>query len=96
MIQRVKMKKWYVIYTKSRKEKVVLQNLKAQGYVAHLPLIKVDKIIRKSTYYVIKALEILLINHRLTALKNITQVMGLDGRGFMKIGTCQQILNFTV
>ena len=40
------MKKWYVIYTKSRKEKVALQNLNAQGYDAHLPLIKLEKIIR--------------------------------------------------
>tara|TARA_B110000971_G_scaffold148716_1_gene152038 strand:- start:56 stop:544 length:489 start_codon:yes stop_codon:yes gene_type:complete len=40
------MKKWYVIYTKSRKEKIALQNLNAQGYDAHLPLIKLEKIIR--------------------------------------------------
>ena len=40
------MQKWYVIYTKSRKEKVALQNLNAQGYDAHLPLIKLEKIIR--------------------------------------------------
>jgi transcriptional antiterminator RfaH len=40
------MKKWYVIYTKSRKEKIALQNLRAQGYDAHLPLVKLEKIIR--------------------------------------------------
>ena len=40
------MQKWYVIYTKSRKEKIALQNLNAQGYDAHLPLIKLEKIIR--------------------------------------------------
>jgi hypothetical protein len=40
------MKKWYVIYTKSRKEKIALQNLNAQGYDAQLPLSKLEKIIR--------------------------------------------------
>jgi len=40
------MRKWRVIYTKSKKEKIALQNLNAQGYDAHLPLIKIKKIIR--------------------------------------------------
>ena len=40
------MRKWRVIYAKSRKEKIALQNLKEQGYDAHLPLIKIEKIIR--------------------------------------------------
>ena len=40
------MKKWYVVYTKYRKEHIALQNLIAQGYEAELPLCKVEKIIK--------------------------------------------------
>ena len=40
------MKKWYLIYTKPRKEQVALQHLIAQGYEARLPMIKLQKIIR--------------------------------------------------
>lgn len=34
------MKRWYLVYTKSRKEKVAEENLKRQGYEVYLPLIE--------------------------------------------------------
>lgn len=40
------MGKWYLIYTKPRKEKTALQNLIAQGYEVLLPTFKLQKIIR--------------------------------------------------
>ena len=40
------MKKWYLIYTKPRKEQIALQNLIAQGYEAQLPMFKLEKIVR--------------------------------------------------
>ena len=38
------MKKWYLLYTKPRQEKLALQHLQNQAYEAYLPLVKVEKI----------------------------------------------------
>jgi transcriptional antiterminator RfaH len=38
------MKKWYLLYTKPRQEKVALQHLQNQAYEAYLPLVQVEKI----------------------------------------------------
>lgn len=40
------MKKWYLIYTKPKKEQIALNNLNVQGYEVHLPIIKLEKIIK--------------------------------------------------
>lgn len=38
------MKKWYLLYTKPRQEKLALQHLQNQAYEVYLPLIQVEKI----------------------------------------------------
>ena len=38
------MKKWYLLYTKPRQEKLALQHLQNQAYEAYLPLVQVEKI----------------------------------------------------
>jgi transcriptional antiterminator RfaH len=38
------MKKWYLLYIKSRQEKLALQHLQNQAYEAYLPLVKIEKI----------------------------------------------------
>ena len=38
------MKKWYLLYTKPRQEKLAFQHLKNQAYEVYLPLIQVEKI----------------------------------------------------
>jgi transcriptional antiterminator RfaH len=38
------MKKWYLLYTKPRQEKLAFDNLKNQSYEVFLPLISVEKI----------------------------------------------------
>ena len=38
------MKKWYLLYTKPRQEKLALQHLQNQAYEAYLPLVKIEKI----------------------------------------------------
>jgi transcriptional antiterminator RfaH len=38
------MKKWYLLYTKPRREKLALQHLQNQAYEVYLPLIQVEKI----------------------------------------------------
>jgi transcriptional antiterminator RfaH len=38
------MKKWYLVYTKPRQEKLALSNLTNQSYEVFLPLIKIEKI----------------------------------------------------
>ncbi len=38
------MKKWYLLYTKPRQEKIALQHLQNQAYEVYLPLIQVEKI----------------------------------------------------
>ena len=38
------MKKWYLLYTKPRKEKLALQHLQNQAYEVYLPLIQVERI----------------------------------------------------
>jgi transcriptional antiterminator RfaH len=38
------MKKWYLIYTKPRQEKLAFYNLQNQSYEVFLPLVKVEKI----------------------------------------------------
>jgi transcriptional antiterminator RfaH len=38
------MKKWYLVYTKPRQEKLALQHLQNQAYEVYLPLIQVEKI----------------------------------------------------
>ena len=38
------MKKWYLLYTKPRQEKLALQHLQNQAYEAYLPLVQIEKI----------------------------------------------------
>ena len=38
------MKKWYLLYTKPRQEKLALQHLQNQAYEVYLPLVQVEKI----------------------------------------------------
>ncbi len=38
------MKKWYLVYTKPRQEKLASQHLQNQAYEVYLPLIKVERI----------------------------------------------------
>jgi transcriptional antiterminator RfaH len=38
------MKKWYLIFTKPRQEKVALRHLQNQAYEAYLPLVRIEKI----------------------------------------------------
>jgi transcriptional antiterminator RfaH len=40
------MKKWYLLYTKPRQEKLALQHLQNQAYEAYLPLVQVEKVRR--------------------------------------------------
>lgn len=40
------MKKWYLLYTKPRQEKVALQHLQNQAYEVYLPLVQVEKVRR--------------------------------------------------
>ncbi len=40
------MKKWYLLYTKPRQEKVALLHLQNQAYEVYLPLVRVEKIHR--------------------------------------------------
>jgi len=40
------MQNWYLVYTKPRQEKIALQELKNQKYIAYLPLIDMEKIVR--------------------------------------------------
>lgn len=38
------MKKWYLLYTKPRQEKLALQHLQNQAYEAYLPLVQIERI----------------------------------------------------
>ena len=40
---------WNVIYTKSRKEKLALENLERQGFSCYLPLLKREAVVRGKT-----------------------------------------------
>jgi transcriptional antiterminator RfaH len=46
------MKKWYLVYTKPRQEKLALANLINQYYEVFLPLVKVEKINKGSRRFV--------------------------------------------
>jgi transcriptional antiterminator RfaH len=50
------MKRWYLLYTKPRREKLALQNLQNQGYQGYLPYVKIEKIRQGARGWVEQAL----------------------------------------
>ena len=56
MLSRSNMKRWYLLYTKPRKEKLALQHLQNQGYEGYLPFVKVEKIRQGARGWVEQAL----------------------------------------
>lgn len=50
------MKRWYLLYTKPRREKLALQNLQNQGYQGYLPFVKIEKIRQGARGWVEQAL----------------------------------------